>query len=55
MFSFSGLTPEQVKALRERHAVYVVGSGRISVAGMTEGNMDYLCHAIADVLANNRR
>ena len=51
MFSFSGLTPEQVKALRERHAVYVVGSGRISVAGMTEGNMDYLCHAIADVLA----
>ena len=50
MFSFSGLTPEQVKALRERHAVYVVGSGRISVAGMTEGNMDYLCTAIADVL-----
>lgn len=51
MFSFSGLTPEQVKALRERHAVYIVGSGRISVAGMTEGNMDYLCHAIADVLS----
>ncbi|HQY95007.1 amino acid aminotransferase [Caldilinea sp.] len=50
MFSFSGLTPEQVKALRERHAVYVVGSGRISVAGMTEGNMDYLCTALADVL-----
>lgn len=51
MFSFSGLTPEQVKALRDRHAVYVVGSGRISVAGMTAGNMDYLCSAIADVLA----
>jgi aspartate aminotransferase len=51
MFSFSGLTPEQVKALRERHAVYVVGSGRISVAGMTEDNMDYLCRAISDVLA----
>lgn len=51
MFSFSGLTPEQVKALREQHAVYVVGSGRISVAGMTEDNMDYLCRAIADVLA----
>lgn len=50
MFSFSGLTPAQVKALRERHAVYIVGSGRISVAGMTEGNMDYLCAAIADVL-----
>ena len=50
MFSFSGLNPAQVKALRERHAVYIVGSGRISVAGMTEGNMDYLCEAIADVL-----
>ena len=50
MFSFSGLTPEHVKALREKHGVYIVGSGRISVAGMTEGNMDYLCTAIADVL-----
>jgi len=50
MFSFSGLNPAQVKALRERHGVYIVGSGRISVAGMTEGNMDYLCEAIADVL-----
>jgi aspartate/tyrosine/aromatic aminotransferase len=50
MFSFSGLNPAQVKALRERHSVYVVGSGRISVAGMTEASMDYLCSAIADVL-----
>ena len=50
MFSFSGLNPAQVKTLRERHGVYIVGSGRISVAGMTEGNMDYLCEAIADVL-----
>ncbi len=51
MFSFSGLTPAQVKALRDRYAIYIVGSGRISVAGMTEGNMDYLCSAIADVLS----
>jgi len=51
MFSFSGLNPEQVKALRERHAIYIVGSGRISVAGMTAAGMDYLCGAIADVLA----
>ena len=51
MFSFSGLTAGQVQALREQHAVYVVGSGRISVAGMTEENMDYLCGAIAAVLA----
>lgn len=50
MFSFSGLNGDQVKALRDRYAIYIVGSGRISVAGMTEGNMDYLCSAIADVL-----
>ncbi len=50
MFSYSGLTPAQVQALRERHSVYIVGSGRINVAGMTEANMDYLCAAIADVL-----
>ncbi len=50
MFSFSGLTPEQVQALRERHSVYVVGSGRINVAGMTEANVERLCSAIVDVL-----
>lgn len=50
MFSFSGLSPEQVKALRERHSVYAVSSGRFSVAGMTTHNMDYLCAAIADVI-----
>lgn len=50
MFSYSGLSPEQVQALRERHSVYIVGSGRINVAGMTEANMDHLCAAIVDVL-----
>ena len=46
----SGLTPEQVETLKEQYAIYIVGSGRINVAGMTENNMDYLCQAIADVL-----
>jgi aspartate/tyrosine/aromatic aminotransferase len=50
MFSFSGLTPEQVKTLREQYAIYIVGSGRISVAGMAEESMDYLCTAIAAVI-----
>lgn len=50
MFSFSGLNAEQVKRLREEYAIYIVGSGRINVAGMTESNMDYLCDAIAEVL-----
>jgi aspartate/tyrosine/aromatic aminotransferase len=50
MFSFSGLTKEQVGELREKHAIYIVGSGRINVAGMTEANMDRLCDAVASVL-----
>lgn len=50
MFSFSGLTPEQVKALRDKYSIYIVGSGRINVAGMTKANMDALCTAIAEVL-----
>ena len=50
MFSFSGLTPDQVEALRREYAIYIVGSGRINVAGMTEENMASLCEAIAAVL-----
>jgi len=50
MFSFSGLTPMQVDQLRTEHAVYIVGNGRINVAGMTESNMNRLCEAILAVL-----
>ena len=35
MFSFSGLTKEQVLRLREEFGVYAVASGRVNVAGMT--------------------
>jgi len=50
MFSYSGLTREQVRRLRDDHHVYVVGSGRINVAGITEANADRLCDAIAAVV-----
>jgi len=50
MFSYSGLTKPQVDALRDKHGVYIVGSGRINVAGLTMGNMEPLCDAIAAVL-----
>lgn len=50
MFSFSGLNPEQVKRLKEKYSIYIVGSGRINVAGMTKANMDLLCTAVAEVL-----
>jgi aspartate/tyrosine/aromatic aminotransferase len=49
MFSFSNLNKDQVKALKEKFAIYIVGSGRINVAGMTEANMGPLCDAIAAV------
>ena len=50
MFSFSGLTPEHVAKLRNEHSVYIVGSGRINVAGITSKNLPRLCEAIATVL-----
>jgi aspartate/tyrosine/aromatic aminotransferase len=50
MFSFTGLSREQVDALREQHAIYIVGSGRINVAGITPDNCGPLCEAIGDVV-----
>jgi len=50
MFSFSNLNKDQVKALKEKFAIYIVGSGRINVAGMTEANMTPLCDAVASVV-----
>ncbi|MDB4836878.1 aspartate/tyrosine/aromatic aminotransferase [Marinomonas sp.] len=52
MFSFSGLTPDQVAQLRKEFGIYIVGSGRINVAGMTHSNMEPLCDAIAATLKN---
>ncbi len=49
MFSYTGLTPEQVKHLRERHSVYMVGTGRANVAGIDATRLDLLAEAIADV------
>jgi len=50
MFSFTGLTKEQVRRLRENHSIYIVDSGRINVAGLTDANLPILCRAIAEVL-----
>ncbi len=50
MFSYSGLQPDAVKALREKYGIYVVGTGRICVAAMNDKNIGGICQAIADVL-----
>ncbi len=51
MFSFSGLTKEQVGRLKDEYSIYIVGSGRINVAGITSANVDRLCEAISRVMA----
>ncbi|MEO2045513.1 MAG: amino acid aminotransferase [Pirellulales bacterium] len=50
MFSYTGLTTAQVDLLREQHAVYIVGSGRINVAGINSANVNRLADAIGKVV-----
>lgn len=50
MFSFSGLSDETVAWLRENKSIYIVKGGRINLAGLTSGNIDYVCDAIAEAL-----
>ena len=52
MFSYSGLTPMQVDWLRSEKGIYIVGSGRINVAGITARNIQILTSAIAEALTN---
>lgn len=49
MFSYSGLSKAQVERLREEFAIYAVASGRICVAALNQGNLDYVAEAIAAV------
>ncbi len=49
MFSYSGLTKDQVTALRERFGIYAVDSGRICVAALNERNVEPVANAIAAV------
>ena len=49
MFSYTGLSAEQVKQLREKHSVYMVSSGRANVAGIDATRLTLLAEAIADV------
>ncbi|MGI2070388.1 amino acid aminotransferase [Shewanella baltica] len=50
MFSFLGVNPEQVVRLQKEFSIYMVGSSRISIAGISEDNVDYLAQSIAKVL-----
>jgi aromatic-amino-acid transaminase len=50
MFSYSGLTREQVRRLREEFSIYTIDTGRICVAALTTKNVDYVADAIAKVI-----
>jgi aromatic-amino-acid transaminase len=50
MFSYSGLTKDQVVRMREEFAVYAIESGRICVAALNTRNVDYAADAIAKVI-----
>lgn len=50
MFSFLGVAPEQVARLQKEFSIYMVGSSRISIAGISEDNVGYLAQSIAKVI-----
>ncbi len=51
MFSYSGLSKEQVLRLRSEYSIYTIETGRICVAALTTKNIDYAADAIAKVIA----
>jgi aspartate aminotransferase len=53
MFSYTGLSKSEVAALREKYSIYIVGSGRINVAGLTEENIMRVAGAIVDVIGTS--
>ncbi len=50
MFSYSGLTKDQVTRLREEFSVYAIDTGRICVAALNSKNIDHVANAVAKVL-----
>lgn len=50
IFSFLGLSKEQVQRLRDQYSIYLVDSSRINVAGINKQNIDYFCEAVGAVL-----
>lgn len=55
MFAFTGLTPEQVKELTDKHHLYLTQDGRISVAGLNPGNVRRVAEAIHAVTSKQSR
>ncbi|EAW08856.1 putative aspartate transaminase [Aspergillus clavatus NRRL 1] len=52
MFSYTGLTPAQVYALKDKYHIYLLKSGRASISGLSQKNVAYVAQAIDDVVRN---
>ncbi|MCL6414094.1 aspartate/tyrosine/aromatic aminotransferase [Aestuariirhabdus sp. Z084] len=50
MFSFLGISPEQVGQLKANNSIYLVDSSRVNIAGVNSNNIDYLVDSLAAVL-----
>ncbi|MDE3271188.1 amino acid aminotransferase [Pseudoalteromonas sp. G4] len=50
MFSFLSITPEQIERLQKEYSIYIVGSSRVNVAGVSKANIDYFADAVATVI-----
>ena len=50
MFSYSGLSKDQMVRLRNEFGVYGTDTGRMCVAALNSKNIDYVCASIAKVL-----
>lgn len=54
MFCFTGLTPDEVQALRDKWHIYITKSGRISMAGVNLSNAKYIAQGIHDVTSSSK-
>jgi aspartate aminotransferase len=50
MFSFFGITTEQVRQMRTQHHIYMTDDSRINIAGLSAQNLQYVAQATAQVL-----
>ena len=50
MFSYSGLSKDQMVRLRDEFSVYGTDTGRMCVAALNSKNIDYVCQSIAKVI-----
>lgn len=53
MFSYTGLSVKQCEVLINKYSIYLLKNGRISMAGITTNNVDYLANAIKDAVNNS--